>query len=69
MDVHEPTSTVREALIFSALLRQPRDTPTDEKIEYVDRIIELLELRNICDALIGGKLLVRIPEIATDISL
>jgi len=26
MDVHEPTATVREALRFSALLRQPRNT-------------------------------------------
>lgn len=55
MDVHEPTSTVKEALIFSALLRQPRDVPRSEKLDYVERIIDLLELGDICDALIGGK--------------
>ncbi|CAM1507980.1 Fc.00g048280.m01.CDS01 [Cosmosporella sp. VM-42] len=53
MDVHEGTSTVKEALIFSALLRQPRDVPYKEKIAYVDHIISLLELDEICDALIG----------------
>ncbi|KFY41728.1 hypothetical protein V494_02834 [Pseudogymnoascus sp. VKM F-4513 (FW-928)] len=53
MDVHEGTSTVREALIFSARLRQPADTPDQEKISYVESIIKLLELEDIQDALIG----------------
>ncbi|KAF9888262.1 hypothetical protein FE257_008831 [Aspergillus nanangensis] len=53
MDVHEGTATVREALLFSALLRQPSTTPREEKIAYVDQIIELLELHDIRDALIG----------------
>ncbi len=54
MDIHEGTSTVKEALVFSALLRQPRSVPEKEKLAYVDHIIELLELSDICDALIGG---------------
>ncbi|KAL5044211.1 hypothetical protein BDW71DRAFT_199087 [Aspergillus fruticulosus] len=53
LDVHEPSATVREALIFSALLRQPAGTSKQEKIDYVDKIIDLLELGNIGDALIG----------------
>ncbi|CCG82129.1 putative ABC transporter [Taphrina deformans PYCC 5710] len=53
MDIHEPTATVREALQFSALLRQPRETPTAEKYEYVEEIIKLLEMEHIADALIG----------------
>ncbi|EYE92883.1 putative ABC multidrug transporter [Aspergillus ruber CBS 135680] len=53
MDVHEGTSTVKEALIFSALLRQPSTVPREEKIAYVEHIIELLELHDISDALIG----------------
>ncbi|KAL4875271.1 ABC-2 type transporter-domain-containing protein [Aspergillus karnatakaensis] len=53
MDVHEETATVREALIFSALLRQPAVVPEEEKVAYVDHIIELLELHDIRDALIG----------------
>ncbi|KAL4932505.1 putative ABC multidrug transporter [Aspergillus undulatus] len=53
MDVHEGTATVREALIFSAFLRQPASVPEEEKLTYVDHIIELLELYDIRDALIG----------------
>lgn len=54
MDLHDGTSTIREAFEFSAILRQERDIPRQEKIEYVDRIIELLELQDIQDALIGS---------------
>ncbi|KAL4998359.1 ABC-2 type transporter-domain-containing protein [Aspergillus recurvatus] len=53
MDVHEGTSTVREALIFSAFLRQPSTVSEEEKLAYVDHIIDLLELYDIRDALIG----------------
>ncbi|KAG9737185.1 putative ABC transporter, partial [Aureobasidium melanogenum] len=52
-DVHEPFSTVREALQFSAELRQPADVPHAEKMEYCEYIIKLLELGPIADALIG----------------
>ncbi|KFZ23491.1 hypothetical protein V502_02029 [Pseudogymnoascus sp. VKM F-4520 (FW-2644)] len=53
LDVHEPYATVREALEFSALLRQPRDITRKEKLQYVDTIIDLLELHDIADTLIG----------------
>ncbi|KAK0655003.1 ABC-2 type transporter-domain-containing protein [Cercophora newfieldiana] len=54
MDLHDETATIREALEFSALLRQDRTVPRKEKIEYVDKIIDLLELREIQDAIIGS---------------
>lgn len=53
MDVHEPLATVREALEFSALLRQGRDVPREEKLRYADTIIDLLEMRDIEHTLIG----------------
>jgi ATP-binding cassette, subfamily G (WHITE), member 2, SNQ2 len=53
MDVHEDTATVREALIFSARLRQSSETPDCEKLTYVDSIVDLLELHDIEDAIIG----------------
>ncbi|KAH0496084.1 hypothetical protein TgHK011_003466 [Trichoderma gracile] len=53
MDVHEPTSTVREALQFSALLRQPHEVPKEEKLAYCETIIDLLEMRDIAGATIG----------------
>lgn len=46
--------TVREALEFSALLRQPRTTPREEKLAYVDAIVDLLEMHDIVDCLIGS---------------
>jgi len=54
MDVHEPANTVREALRFSADLRQPYETPQSEKYAYVEEIISLLELETIADAIIGS---------------
>lgn len=52
-DVHEPTATVREALQFSAKLRQPDDVSDAAKQAYVEEIISLLELEPLADALIG----------------
>ncbi|KAG9235635.1 ABC-2 type transporter-domain-containing protein [Amylocarpus encephaloides] len=52
MDLHDGTQTIEEALIFSAVLRQERSIPREEKLAYVDKIIDLLELREMKDALI-----------------
>ncbi|KAI8988953.1 ABC-2 type transporter-domain-containing protein [Pilobolus umbonatus] len=54
MDVHQPAVTVREALRFSANLRQSPDVPTKEKYNYVEQIISLLEMHDIADAQIGN---------------
>ena len=54
LDVHEPSQTVREALRFSADLRQPYDTPKEEKYAYVEEVISLLEMEDIADAIIGA---------------
>ena len=53
-DIHEPTSTIREALQFSAMLRQPREISRQAKLEYVEEVIKLLELEDIADAIIGN---------------
>lgn len=52
MDVHEGTATVREALRFSAYLRQPAEVSIKEKNQYVEEIIELLELQDFTEALV-----------------
>ncbi|GAA6043179.1 hypothetical protein JCM8097_008713 [Rhodosporidiobolus ruineniae] len=52
-DVHEHTQTVREALRFSAYLRQPASVPKEEKDRYVEEVIQLLELEDKADAMIG----------------
>ncbi|KAG1138899.1 hypothetical protein G6F38_010219 [Rhizopus arrhizus] len=53
MDVHNPNATVREALKFSAYLRQPAEVPKEEKDAYVEQIIRLMEMEKIADALVG----------------
>lgn len=52
MDLHDGTATIREALEFSAILRQDRAVPRAEKIAYVDKIIDLLELGDMQNALV-----------------
>ncbi|KAI0347995.1 ABC-transporter [Trametopsis cervina] len=52
MDVHEGTATVREAMQFSARLRQPAHVSVQEKDAYVEEMLELLELQNLADALV-----------------
>ena len=53
MDLHDGTATVREALEFSAILRQSRNITRQEKIDYVGTIIDLLELNDIQDAVVS----------------
>jgi ABC-type multidrug transport system ATPase subunit len=52
-DLHLSTSTVREALNFSALLRQPASVPRKEKLAYVDEVIKLLDMEEYADAVVG----------------
>lgn len=52
-DLHLHTSTVREALEFSALLRQPRHYTKEEKLDYVNTVISLLSMEDYADAVVG----------------
>ncbi|KAH6605927.1 hypothetical protein Trco_005080, partial [Trichoderma cornu-damae] len=52
-DLHLQTTTVREALNFSALLRQPAHVPREEKLAYVDEVIKLLDMQEYADAVVG----------------
>ncbi|RKP05994.1 ABC-2 type transporter-domain-containing protein [Thamnocephalis sphaerospora] len=63
MDVHNAFATVRETIRFSAYLRRPQSVSKIEKDRDVERIIELLELDPIADALIGS------PETGWGISI
>ncbi|EFA82003.1 ABC transporter G family protein [Heterostelium album PN500] len=54
MDVHNPGLTVREALRFSAKLRQEPEIPLAEKFEYVERVLEMMEMKHLGDALVGS---------------
>ncbi|KAL2852094.1 ABC-2 type transporter-domain-containing protein [Aspergillus pseudoustus] len=52
-DLHLHTTTVREALRFSAILRQPAKVPRQEKLDYVEEVIKLLGMEAYADAVVG----------------
>ncbi|KAK4685860.1 ATP-binding cassette, subfamily G (WHITE), member 2, PDR, partial [Tremellales sp. Uapishka_1] len=52
-DLHLATSTVREALRFSAVLRQPKHISKAEKYAYVEEVLKLLEMDPYADAVVG----------------
>jgi ABC-type multidrug transport system ATPase subunit len=54
VDIHEVTATVREALRFSAYLRQPYHISQDEKDAYVEEVLDLLELHDLADAIVAS---------------
>lgn len=52
-DLHLSTTTVREALNFSAILRQPAHVSRKEKLAYVNEVIKLLEMEQYAEAVVG----------------
>ncbi|ODV86674.1 hypothetical protein CANARDRAFT_6250 [[Candida] arabinofermentans NRRL YB-2248] len=52
-DIHLQTSTVREALRFSAYLRQDSQISKAEKDAYVENVIQILEMSKYADAIVG----------------
>ncbi|KAF9484262.1 pleiotropic drug resistance ABC transporter [Pholiota conissans] len=54
MDTHVPLATVREALIFSARLRQPSSVPTSEKDAYAEKCLKMCGLEQFADAMVGS---------------
>ncbi|XP_059456290.1 ABC transporter G family member 35-like [Corylus avellana] len=52
-DIHSPQVTIRESLIYSAFLRLPKEVSNEEKMIFVDEVMELVELVNLKDAIVG----------------
>jgi hypothetical protein len=69
-DIHLHTATVREALEFSAQLRQSKDKTSSQKSEYVDQIIDLLDMESFAEAIVGvpgeGKASLHNPDCAAN---
>lgn len=53
-DLHFATATVKEALIFSALLRQPKTTSYVEKMAYAEEVISMIGMEAFADTVIGA---------------
>lgn len=54
LDVHLPSATVREALLFSAKLRQPPSVPIAEKEAYVEECLRMCDLEAYAEASVGS---------------
>ncbi|KAM0552395.1 hypothetical protein ACHAPJ_007955 [Fusarium lateritium] len=52
-DLHLETTTVREALQFSAMLRQPQSVSSEEKKQYVEEVLQLLGMESFAEAIVG----------------
>lgn len=52
-DIHFSEVTVRESLQFAARLRRSNDVSDAEKLEYVEKIIDVLDMRGYADAVVG----------------
>lgn len=52
-DLHLETATVRESLRFSAVLRQPKNVSKEEKYEYVEEVIKMLNMSDFANAVVG----------------
>ncbi|KAK8943596.1 Pleiotropic drug resistance protein 12 [Platanthera guangdongensis] len=52
-DIHSPQVTVWESLVYSAFLRLPEGVNRAEKMKFVDEVMQLVELDNLKDAIVG----------------
>ncbi|EEF43177.1 ATP-binding cassette transporter, putative [Ricinus communis] len=52
-DIHSPQITVEESVIYSAWLRLPSETDPKTKSEFVNEVLETIELDEIKDSLVG----------------
>jgi ATP-binding cassette subfamily G (WHITE) protein 2 (PDR) len=52
-DLHLETSTVRESLRFSAVLRQPKSVSQEDKYNYVEDVIKMLNMEDFAEAVVG----------------
>lgn len=52
-DIHSPQMTVRESLVYSAWLRLPGDISMETREQFVDEVMDLVELSPLEGALVG----------------
>ncbi|KAK2970230.1 hypothetical protein RJ640_021666 [Escallonia rubra] len=52
-DIHSPQITIEESLTYSAWLRLPSQIPQITKLEFVAEVLQMIELDNLKDTLVG----------------
>ncbi|KAE9170400.1 hypothetical protein PF002_g30102 [Phytophthora fragariae] len=69
MDIHSESSTIREALTFSAFLRQGADIPDSLKYDSVNECLDLLDLNPIADQIIRGSSVEQMKRLTIGVEL
>ncbi|KAL3660314.1 hypothetical protein V7S43_014842 [Phytophthora oleae] len=68
-DVHSRASTFREALTFSAFLRQGSDVPDCVKYDTVSECLELLALEDVADHIIRGSSMEKMKRLTIGVEM
>ncbi|TMW67542.1 hypothetical protein Poli38472_011162 [Pythium oligandrum] len=69
MDIHCESATVREALTFSAFLRQPAEVSDKDKLATVKEVTDILDLRSLLDKSIHGRSTEQLKRITIAVEL
>ncbi|OWZ19440.1 ABC transporter [Phytophthora megakarya] len=69
MDIHSEAATIREALTFSAFLRQGADVPDSYKYDSVTECLDLLDLNPIADQIIRGSSVEQMKRLTIGVEL
>ncbi|ETO69110.1 hypothetical protein F444_14224, partial [Phytophthora nicotianae P1976] len=69
MDIHSDASTIREALVFSAFLRQDSSVPASQKYDSVEECLELLDLQSVADEIVRGSPTERMKRLTIGVEL
>ncbi|GMF63927.1 unnamed protein product [Phytophthora fragariaefolia] len=69
MDIHSESSTIREALTFSAFLRQGADISDSDKFDSVSECLDLLDLNPIADQIIRGSSVEQMKRLTIGVEL
>lgn len=69
MDIHMETSTIREALTFSAFLRQDSSIPDSKKYDSVSECLDLLGLDDIADQIVRGSSVEQMKRLTIGVEL
>uniref|UniRef100_K3WZI3 ABC transporter domain-containing protein n=1 Tax=Globisporangium ultimum (strain ATCC 200006 / CBS 805.95 / DAOM BR144) TaxID=431595 RepID=K3WZI3_GLOUD len=69
MDIHSDASTIREALTFSAFLRQDSNIPNSKKYDSVNEALDLLDMHDIADLIIRGRSVEQMKRLTIGVEL
>ncbi|CAK4186149.1 unnamed protein product [Aphanomyces euteiches] len=69
MDVHSESATFREALTFSAILRQPSEVSREAKLAFVEECLNMLELTSLRDTIVRGSSVEQMKRLTIGVEL